>query len=885
MTDENVTACDKHAICIEKADAFACKCKAGFRGTGLQYECDDVDECTETLFECHENAVCQNTVGSYICTSGVGYNCTKDGSECTNIDECAVTKPCSEFATCTDTPGSYECTCNLGWVGNGTVCENVNECSDAETLQHNCDEHASCSDTDGSFDCTCTSGWTGNGTFCADVDECDASRPIALNDCTRHSTCINELGTYDCECDDGWRGTGRKLAANVPEGELFGCTNVNECAEELHDCDTHAACRDNAGGFLCQCNVGWQGTGRECRDVDECAAGTDNCDRRGECTNTEGSFECACSDGFEGLGTFGTCKDIDECANENVCNEFATCKNNFGTHSCTCNAGYVGDGLVCEDVDECAEGNRNPCGDNGSCTNVGGSFECACDSGFENRDGVASPCVNVDECKKSSSVCSVGDCVDTSGSFECCINDDSGLRSNLEATFRMSDILTCASALMFCNDVRIGYHVQWFCPQSCNKCDAKYTTRGDPPFLTPAPTLPGQTPKPVTTTTRTTVTTTLPAVYAVIRFTPDLSDLVADDAAEVDFAKKLKTALVSALGTSPERIIENMFTVDGPNSNAVVAFSGLVPGEGEQMRDSLDKILNDPGIGFDYRGEWIMSVSGDGRVATTTIPLVASSDLEAGMSSTQLMLIVFGVVILVGLLVWVRCACGGSESAKLAEFESEKTKKAQNAIELAQIDHGPTANYMASPTRDSNAFVHDGYLVHSSSNLRQSIAGGGALFGQQGMTMKNAWNMEATDTDYIELDDGMGGNFAETSFMGETSADEALALRSPQQSYIREAHNNQGMTLAYLNPGNLPGYSTTPNTPAVAGAGVARDDHIPGDNKPIFSQETSPAAEEWNVLTDALRQGGGGGGGADDGQGPPAKLALDNSDADDPYKF
>ena len=722
-------------------------------------------------------------------------------------------------------------------------------------------------DEDGSFKCVCTLGWAGNGTFCGDVDECDSSPAIALNDCTRHSTCINELGKYDCECNEGWTGSGHKLAANVPEGELFGCTNVNECtSEDLHDCDVHATCRDNAGAFSCKCNTGWQGTGQECGDVDECSAGTDNCDRRGDCTNTEGGFECACSDGFAGAGTFGTCKDIDECEDENACHEFATCKNKFGTHSCTCNSGFSGDGLTCEDVDECAEASENPCGNYGTCNNnVAGTFECACDSGFENRDGPSSPCVNINECEKSSS-CNVGDCIDTPGSFECCVNDDEGLRSNLEATFRMSDILTCGSALMFCNDVRIGYHVQWFCPQSCNKCDLKYTKRGDPPFLTPAPTLPGQTTTQATTVTRTTATTSLPAVYAVIRFTPDLTNLVANDVTEDDFAKKLKVALISALGTSPERINEDMFTVDGPNSNAVVAFASLVPGEGEQMRDSLSIVLGDAGIGFDFKGEWIMSVSGDGKVATTIIPQVGSTDLQAGMSSTQLMLIIFGGVILVGVVIWLRCAFGGTDEATLAEFESErKVQNAQNAIEMAQIDVGATANYMPSPIRESNAFMHNGMLVHSSADLRRSINGGDETTFDQDGPMKMAWNMEATDTDYIELDGGGGGNFAETSFMGESSADSDFGTPQVQTSYIRDSYNNQGSTLAYLNVG-LPGYSTNPNTPAAragAGAGAGarsapapafeRDAYIPGDNKPVTSPEAMPgSAEEWNNTEAAL---------------------------------
>ncbi len=48
-------------------------------------------------------------------------------------------------------------------------------------------------------------------------------------------------------------------------------------------------------------------SGMRCEDVDECAAGLDDCDAHAECDNTAGGFMCSCDDGYEGDG-----RDCDE---------------------------------------------------------------------------------------------------------------------------------------------------------------------------------------------------------------------------------------------------------------------------------------------------------------------------------------------------------------------------------------------------------------------------------------------------------------------------------------------------------------------------------------------------------------------------------------------
>ena len=279
---DNTHNCCTHvgcSACVDATPGFTCGCDVGYRGDGT--DCVDIDECAEvgvaTLCGAHSLLSCSNTIGSFTCSCIDGYSMTPSGllQTCDQIDECTDgTHDCVTDATgiCNDKDPNvdgikFECGCVEGYYGtgfaNGQGCiELIDEC---DIGTHNCDANADCTNTQAAFTCACHAGFTddnGDGTVCTNIDECtdgtdNCSDPVVGGICT------DNPGSFVCSCDD---------AISYDEfGDGLSCIlKVDECADNTHSCDVDATCTDTIEAFECACNAGYDGPGWFCYNVDEC---------------------------------------------------------------------------------------------------------------------------------------------------------------------------------------------------------------------------------------------------------------------------------------------------------------------------------------------------------------------------------------------------------------------------------------------------------------------------------------------------------------------------------------------------------------------------------------------------------------------------------------
>ncbi|KAK3264740.1 hypothetical protein CYMTET_26538, partial [Cymbomonas tetramitiformis] len=313
------------------------------------------------------------------CPTGFSGN----GTHCDDVDECLGDNGgCDERTTCTNEYGGRTCgVCPEGFTGNGASesggCVDTNECA---VNNGGCDFYATCYNTPGGFYCgDCPSGFSGTGdTQCIDINECEDAAA-----CDPLTMCTNTAGDFTCtDCPPGYFGSGKSE-----------CTFITSC--EPPPCDPQTTCTELSDRVACSaCPTGFSGTGfTGCVDIDGCAATasapTGPCFPGVQCTDVKApelGFTCGpCPAGYVGeyaIGELG-CK-FDLCPLGAACSvdPKVTCTMVTATQfSCSpCPAGYSGDGYVdgsfpgCEDIDECAV--NNPCDGLTSCSNLRGGVEC-----------------------------------------------------------------------------------------------------------------------------------------------------------------------------------------------------------------------------------------------------------------------------------------------------------------------------------------------------------------------------------------------------------------------------------------------------------------------------------------------------------------------------
>ncbi|XP_055340005.1 protein kinase C-binding protein NELL2-like [Paramacrobiotus metropolitanus] len=239
---------------------------------------------------------------------------------CRLTKSCGKIARCHENATCVLTPIGPECRCKPGFAGNGSSCEDIDECtmenSGPNSTVNHCRANTVCSNTFGGHHCECLPGYNHTNPWsCQDINECQNGSNL----CAGHAKCMNSEGSYSCQCLPGY------------EGDGFTCTPICEpvCQNGGH-CFAPNTCACQGGFFGPECQV----------DVDECAFNISSCKANSVCVNTPGSYFCECMDGYKAENPYlrePVCQDIDECySGAHFCPPLTRCQNVKGSWKCLC---------------------------------------------------------------------------------------------------------------------------------------------------------------------------------------------------------------------------------------------------------------------------------------------------------------------------------------------------------------------------------------------------------------------------------------------------------------------------------------------------------------------------------------------------------------------
>uniref|UniRef100_A0A8C5QIT0 Thrombospondin-2 n=1 Tax=Leptobrachium leishanense TaxID=445787 RepID=A0A8C5QIT0_9ANUR len=148
---------------------------------------------------------------------------------------------------------------------------NKQDCPIDGCLSNPCFPGAECNSyPDGSWSCgACPAGYIGNGTFCEDLDEC----ALITDACFRLGgvhRCVNTDPGYHClPCPPRYKGNqpfGSGL--EIAKKDKQECEPVNPCKDKSHNCHKYAECiyigHFSDPSYKCECRTGYAGDGIIC---------------------------------------------------------------------------------------------------------------------------------------------------------------------------------------------------------------------------------------------------------------------------------------------------------------------------------------------------------------------------------------------------------------------------------------------------------------------------------------------------------------------------------------------------------------------------------------------------------------------------------------------
>ncbi|XP_018494885.2 low-density lipoprotein receptor-related protein 1B-like [Galendromus occidentalis] len=266
--------CPKDEICLIRTVGKGCVkktvCDPGYEAVGQL--CFDVDECATQKHNCSENEFCINREGSFECKCKFGYYFDSLARRCFDIDECQSVHYCEPPGHCTNTRGSFQCLCptdlfttkHIVVRSDGSTYEKF-RCTTNDTCEedHSCLSSVKQSDPVACIDgisCRCPQGYAFNAekSRCEDVDECVDGN----HNCEFRFLCVNTIGGYQCSCPAGFRDRPETTTLRVPisttesEKNDFPCDDIDECKENLHNCQFN--CSNTPGSYECLCKTGYR---------------------------------------------------------------------------------------------------------------------------------------------------------------------------------------------------------------------------------------------------------------------------------------------------------------------------------------------------------------------------------------------------------------------------------------------------------------------------------------------------------------------------------------------------------------------------------------------------------------------------------------------------